>query len=229
MMNSPASNKSGSAGTAAPRNWVPVRSLGPRHRGRIATHLLGLSESDRYLRFGHAATDGQIQKYVDMLDFDRDEIFGIFNRRLDLIALAHLAFGMDETGGGRPQNAEFGVSVAAASRGRGFGQRLFEHAMLHARNRGVKTLLVHALSENTAMLRIARNLGAKIVRDGSESEARVALPADNLASHLDAIVADQAAEVDYQLKLQSKNVARVLDIVSEVRAQIGAHSHVGEE
>jgi GNAT superfamily N-acetyltransferase len=229
MTNSPAPNKPGSPGPAAPRNWVPVRSLGPRHRGRIATHLLGLSESDRYLRFGHAATDGQIQKYVDMLDFDRDEIFGIFNRRLEIIAMAHLAFGMDDTGGGRPQNAEFGVSVVAASRGRGFGQRLFEHAMLHARNRGVKTLLVHALSENTAMLRIARNLGAKILRDGSESEARVALPADNLASHLDAIVADHAAEVDYQLKLQSKNVARVLDIVSEVRAQIGAHSHVGEE
>jgi GNAT superfamily N-acetyltransferase len=208
---------------------VPVRSLGPRHRGRVATHLIGLSETDRYLRFGHAATDGQIQKYVDLLDFDRDEIFGIFNRRLDLVAMAHLAFGMDDTGAGRPQNAEFGVSVVAASRGRGFGQRLFEHAMLHARNRGVKTLLVHALSENTAMLRIARNLGAKIVRDGPESEARVALPADNLASHLDAIVADHAAEVDYQLKLQSKNVARVLDIVSEVRAQVGAHSHVGEE
>ena len=37
--------------------WVPVRSLGPRHRDRIATHLTALPEADRYLRFGYAATD----------------------------------------------------------------------------------------------------------------------------------------------------------------------------
>ena len=43
--------------------------------------------------------------------------------------------------------------------------------MLHARNRGVQTLFIHALSENTAMLRIARNAGATVERDGPESEA----------------------------------------------------------
>ena len=32
-----------------------------------------------------------MSKYVDMLDFEHDEVFGIFNRRLELIAMAHLA------------------------------------------------------------------------------------------------------------------------------------------
>ena len=41
--------------------------------------------------------------------------------------------------------AEFGVSVASHLRGRGYGDRLFDHAALHARNRGIDTLLVHAL------------------------------------------------------------------------------------
>jgi hypothetical protein len=125
--------------------------------------------------------------------------------------------------------AEFGVSVAAHARGRGFGQRLFEHAVLHARNRGVKTLQVHALSENTAMLRIARNAGAKIVREGPESEARLELPADNLASHLDEIVAGSAAELDYQLKRQGRHVDAVLDAIAEIREQIGTRAHVSEE
>src|SRR5215210_7224547 len=71
--------------------WVPIRSLSPRHRSRIAEHLLELGTADRYLRFGYPATDAQIGKYVDMLDFERDEVFGIFNRRLELIAMAHLA------------------------------------------------------------------------------------------------------------------------------------------
>ena len=55
-----------------------------------------------------------------------------------------------------PRASEFGVSVLPKARRRGFGRRLFEHAMLHARNRGVETMFIHALSENTAMLKIAR-------------------------------------------------------------------------
>ena len=135
--------------------WIPIRSLGPRHRERIATHLLALSESDRYLRFGYAATDAQLSKYVDMLDFEQDEVFGIFNRKLELIAMAHLAHSMANAVQGRPPMSEFGVSVLPAYRGRGFGARLFEHAMLHARNRGVQTLFIHALSENVAMLKLS--------------------------------------------------------------------------
>lgn len=210
------------------RSWVPIRSLSPRHRPRIETHLLHLSERDRYLRFGHAATDGQIHKYVDLLDFDHDEIFGIFNRKLELIAMAHLAFATASEGAAA-ETAEFGVSVIGAARGRGFGHRLFEHAMLHARNRGVRTLVIYALSENTAMLRIARSAGAEIEREGSESQAHLKLPEGNLASHLDAIVADGAAELDYRMKVQGRTFANVLDIISEVRAQIGAHARIGGE
>ncbi|HET6598699.1 MAG TPA: GNAT family N-acetyltransferase, partial [Burkholderiaceae bacterium] len=125
--------------------WVPIRSLGPRHRDRIAAHLQALTESDRYLRFGSPSTDAQISKYVDTLDFEQDEVFGIFNRRLQLIAMAHLAHATSAATPKHPSMSEFGVSVLPKARSRGFGQRLFEHAMLHARNRGVETLFIHAL------------------------------------------------------------------------------------
>ena len=87
-------------------------------------------------------------------------MFGIFNRRLELIALAHLAHRAADASRGRAAASEFGVSVLPKARRRGFGRRLFEHAMLHARNRGVETMFIHALSENTAMLKLARNAGA---------------------------------------------------------------------
>jgi hypothetical protein len=67
---------------------VPIRSLGPSHSERIAEHLRSLPPADRYLRFGYAASDEQIQRYVAGLNFERDEIFGIYNRRLELIAMA---------------------------------------------------------------------------------------------------------------------------------------------
>jgi GNAT superfamily N-acetyltransferase len=159
---------------------------------------MALPEHDRYLRFGYAASDAQIARYADAIDFAQDEVFGVFNRRLELIALAHLA-GLKDA-----HEAEFGVSVLPKARARGYGARLFDHAVLHARNRGVDTLLIHALSENSAMLRIARNAGASVERDGGETLARLRLPRDDLRSHLDAFIESSAAEVDYRLKAQSR-------------------------
>jgi GNAT superfamily N-acetyltransferase len=185
-------------------SWVPIRSLGPRHRERIAAHLLALDERSRYLRFGYAASDAQIARYVDNIDFTQDEVFGIFNRRLELIALAHLAHRPADRAPRRPARSEFGVSVLPKARRRGFGARLFEHATLHARNRGVEEMFIHALSENTAMLKIARNAGATVEREGSESEAWLKLAPDSLASHLDEILVGQVAEFDYRLKLRAR-------------------------
>ena len=217
------------AASALKWTWVPIRSLGPRHHDRIAAHLTSLDESDRYLRFGYPATDAQIMKYVDMLDFEQDEVFGIFNRRLELIALAHLAHATSGAGGKPGTMSEFGVSVLRKARGRGFGGRLFEHAVLHARNRGVQTLFIHALSENTAMLKIARNAGAEVERDGSESEAWLRLPPDTLASHVEQVLGNQAAELDYQFKVQASRVQSLVDTIAEVKTNISKATHIAGE
>jgi GNAT superfamily N-acetyltransferase len=209
--------------------WVPIRSLGPRHRDRITSHLLALDESARYLRFGYPATDAQISKYVDMLDFEQDEVFGIFSRRLVLIAMAHLAHPGVTKVASEPVMSEFGVSVLPQARKRGFGRRLFEHATLHARNRGVETMFIHALSENTAMLKIARNAGATVVREGSESDAWLKLPPDSFASHVGELVEHQAAELDYRLKRHAHKVNGFLEVVSEVKASLNKAVHVAEE
>ena len=215
---------------AAPNwTWIPIRSLGPRHRERITTHLLVLGASDRYLRFGYPATDAHICKYVDMLDFEQDEVFGIFSRRLELIAMAHLAHAVADSTKPEIASSEFGVSVLPHARARGFGRRLFEHAMLHARNRGVETLFIHALSENTAMLKIARNAGATVVREGSESDAWVKLPPDTLSSHVGELVGHQAAELDYRLKVHARRVTGILDVVGEVKTSLNKAVKVAEE
>lgn len=203
--------------------WIPIRSLAPRHRGRIAAHLLALPERDRYLRFGYAAGDAQIERYVEGLDFDRDEVFGVFNRKLVLIALAHLAYPRPDQPAG-PRAAEFGGSVLPSVRGRGYGARLFEHAMLHARNRGLDTMFIHALSENTTMLHIARRAGAVVQRDGSESEAFLKLPHDTLASRMEQWVGDGAAEIDYRLKQHARLVDDLLDVIGEVRQGVSGRT-----
>jgi RimJ/RimL family protein N-acetyltransferase len=203
--------------SAAPPTVVPIRSLGPGHAGRIAEHLLALSPSDRYLRFGYAANDEQIQRYVDGLDFDRDDIFGIYNRRLTLIAVAHLAFSVDPS---LNSCAEFGVSVLAHARGRGYGARLFDRAMMHARNDGVRMMFIHALSENTAMLNIARKAGATIEREGAESQAYLKLPPADLDSRMSEMVDEQFAQSNYRLKVQARQFWDLLALIQEVRSGV---------
>jgi RimJ/RimL family protein N-acetyltransferase len=201
--------------------WVPIRSLAPRHRSRIADHLKALTQHDRYLRFGYPASDEQIDKYVENIDFERDEVFGIFNRRLDLIAMAHLAnVSMPQCGSNAV--AEFGVSVAAKARGRGYGARLFEHAVMHARNRGIDTLFIHALSENTAMLKIARKAGATVERSGSETEAWLKLPPETIATRFGELMEEQAAEIDYRLKVQAHRFQEIMDAITEVKTHINS-------
>jgi RimJ/RimL family protein N-acetyltransferase len=211
-----------------PVRWIPIRSLAERHRPRIRTHLLALPDADRYLRFGYNATDSQISTYVDRINFERDEVFGIFNRRLQVIAMAHLAYLAEGPGGAR--SAEFGVSVLPHARGRGYGSRLFDHAVLHASNRGVGTLMIQALSENVAMLKIARAAGATVEREGSESEAFLKLPHDDLMSRIGEAVEDGAAELDYHLKVQARRVDGLLDVISELKRRLGlSDRHIASE
>lgn len=196
---------------------VPIRSIGPSHGERIAAHLLSLSKEDRYLRFGYMANDEQVKRYVDGLNYERDDIFGIYNRKLELIAMAHLAFSTDAK---LSSCAEFGVSVLASARGRGYGSRLFDRAVIHARNEGVGMMFIHALSENTAMLNIARKGGATIERDGSESEAYLKLPPADLDSRMTEMVEEQIAQTDYRLKVQAKQFWSFLTAVQDMRRGI---------
>lgn len=186
--------------------WVPIRTLKARHRPQILDHLLQLDEHDRYLRFGRHVAGEQLARYTAAIDFRRDEVFGVFNRRLALLAVAHLAALPQGPGALGPTlpAMEFGVSVLPSGRGRGLGQRLFEHAVMHARNHGARALVIHALTENKAMLRIASRAGAQLQADGSDAHAWLVLPRDTLATHLESSWQAWRAEVWYRVKARTQ-------------------------
>lgn len=204
-------------------SMVPIRALSERHRPRILAHLLDLDAQDRYLRFGYQANDAQIERYVDSLNFERDEIFGIYNRHLKLIAMAHVAYAPPSSNMG--SCAEFGVSVLKMGRGKGLGSRLFERAAMDARTKGVQMLFIHALSENTAMLKIARKAGASVERDGSESEAYLKLPPAGFDTRMADLVEDQMGEMDYLFKRQARQFWDFLSTVQEVRRDVQQGRH----
>jgi GNAT superfamily N-acetyltransferase len=205
-------------GRAQESHLIPIRSLSERHRRLIKGHLLALSAQDRYLRFGYMASDEQVAKYVANLNFERDEIYGIFNRRLQLIAMAHLALESDP----KAQScAEFGVSVSSDARGKGLGTLLFKRAMLHARTEGVDLMFIHALSENEPMLKIARKAGAVVENHGGEVEAHIRLPQQDFADRVEDAVKDAVADgigvLDYRLKLRALQFWEFLASLQDIR------------
>ena len=209
---------------------VPISHLRSYNLPDIQKHLLSLHPQDRYLRFGYAATDEQISRYVASLNFERDEIYGIFNRDLQILAMAHLALTRSENeNANAPQIAEFGVSVLSSARGRGYGYQLFQRALMHARNANASTILIHALSQNAPMLKIARRAGATLERDGSETHALLKVPKGNLKTRIAEWITDQYAQTNYNIKEDVKNFWYFLTQVHEIRQGVRSGRHQSAE
>jgi hypothetical protein len=121
-------------------------------------------------------------------------VFAVADDELKLLGVAHLARGEG--------HAELGISVLEGHRGRGVGGALLERAHMHARNWGVHALFMHCLTENAAMMRLARRQNMDIVAEAGEADAWLKLPPADAASHFGAVFAQRVALFDYALKSQ---------------------------
>lgn len=195
---------------------VRVKELSERDRRRLLMHFLELDDSDRLLRFGSILPDELITRYVQMLDFSRDTVFGVYDDNLALVGVGHLAFAPREAmpvlshATEKARIAEFGVSVSASARGHGVGSRLFERAAIHCRNEDVDTLYMHCLSSNQTMIHIAKKAGMEIHRDYGEAEAYLKLTPANPGTMLAEAVEEQFASLDYTLKANAKAARKLL-------------------
>ncbi|HEX5094053.1 MAG TPA: GNAT family N-acetyltransferase [Burkholderiales bacterium] len=181
---------------------IVTRELPRPERDKFAAHLKLLGGEDRRLRFGMALSDGGIDDYVARIDFDRDAVIGVFDDALHLTGAAHLARA--------ESHAELGVSVLPAHRGRGVGAVLLARAHVHARNWGTRVLFMHCLTENGAMMHLARKQGMRIVADGGEADAHLALPPASPASFAQAVFDERLGLFDYALKTQHDMVRRLI-------------------
>ena len=151
-----------SAGVSA---TVAIRRLDGSARASLLAHLLALSVTDRWLRFGRTVSPTSIASYVDRIDFGRDAILGIHDDGDLLVGMAHAAFDTDP--------AEVALSVLPAYRGRALGKLLFASAVAQAARRGVARLYMQFLSSNTPVLRIAERFGMDLRVRGRDVEAHL--------------------------------------------------------
>jgi hypothetical protein len=79
------------------------------------------------------------------------------------------------------------------------------------------------------MIRIARKGGAKIERDGSETEAFLSLPKRDFDSRITELVADQYAKTNYSIKEDAKRFWNFLAKVQEIRQGVRDTRHQSAE
>jgi len=192
---------------AARLNSIPIKELSEADRPKLLAHLLALGKEDRYLRFGGPLGDAVIEHYVAGINLERDRVFGVFDHRLDVVAAGHFAHMPDATGSdASSRSAEFGLSVAENGRGKGIGTALFVRAATHARNAGIDILFMHCLSQNKAMMHIARKAGMKISLAYGEADAFISLEPADAASRIAEAMHAQIALFDYAVKAQIHGV-----------------------
>jgi len=190
---------------ASDKPMILVKELSPRARRHLLRHFLALEEKDRLLRFGSKLSDELVTRYVENIDFSRDTIFGVYDRKMRLLGVGHLAFAPREASpvsGAtlKARVAEFGVSVSASARGMGVGTKLFVRAAIRCRNADVDTLYMHCLSSNKVMMHIAKKAGMEIQRDYGEADAYLKLQPANPVTLFQEAMEEQAAMLDYIIK-----------------------------
>lgn len=180
---------------------IPIRELWPSERPALYEHFLSLAAEDRRLRFGAPLGDATVREYIARMDFGQDALFGVLDDELRLLGVAHVAR--------TPAFAELGVSVLEGFRGRGIGGALLARAHMRARNWGVCALFMHCLTENAAMMRLARRQGMDIVTGSGEADAWLRLPPADAGSHFGEVFAQRVALFDYALKSQLASARRI--------------------
>lgn len=169
-----------------------VARLRNSERESLATHFIALDGEDRRLRFGTSIADEALRAYTDRIDFDADGVFAVHDDDLRLLAVVHVAV----TG----TSAEFGLSVLPGFRDEGLGSELFARAVMHLRNRGVREVFVHCITENAAMMHLARKHGMRVVPAGAETDAYLELAPSTPHSIVTEWMRDQQAQAIQNLR-----------------------------
>src|SRR3954466_13131832 len=196
-----------------PSSRILVKELSRFERPALERHFIALSSEDRRLRFGAGLADAGVRLYVKGIDFRSDAVFGVVDDDLNIVAAAHLA----RSNG----HAELGVSVLPGHRSRGIGGALLERAHMHARNWGVHALFTHCLTENGAMMHLARKQDMDIVTEAGETDAWLKLLPADASSYMGAVFEQRVALFDYALKSQIAGARRVAGAATALRVRPG--------
>ena len=155
----------------------------PRDRFALETHFAALGTEDLCNRFGHSIKPEAVTKYLDQWSAAGIPSYGIFDPDGGLIAVSQLAQSADEL--------EVGLSVLPTYRRKGLALALLNRCARYARTRGLKSLIIHCLTDNLPMLSLARRIGMTIEISNGETDGHLTLRAATAIDFWSQIADDQ--------------------------------------
>ena len=135
-----------------------------------AGHLKGLSDADRYTRFCYNIKDENIDQFILSILYNPDDHY-LFTADVDnkTVGFGHLAREGD--------NWELAVSVDGKYQGQGIADKLMDYMIVCGKTRGIHSVFMHCITQNTKIQHLARKHGLRTVeRDGAEVTSKVDLP-----------------------------------------------------
>lgn len=156
-------------------------------------HLRRLSPEDRRSRFQAEVSDTALEDHVAEALRGRSRVIGWWHDS-QLRGAAEVWLSKDGA------SAEGAFEVEERFRGRGVGSSLVGAALLWARNRGARRLVIHTSRRNVPMLRAAAHYDAAFEFDLSEVEGAIRAHAPTMLSHAEEALAIEAAFVRVVLR-----------------------------
>ena len=152
---------------------IIVKMLGSWAKEEIIKHLIGLDDDSNRLRFGVRKSEESIKQYVEGINFTSDRLYGAFDGNVNMVGFIHIA---NMT---KKNVVEIGISVDSRYRKLRIGSKLFRKAVNYCKLYNIRTLYSFCLTENSAMMRMAKRENMVIDRFAGEAEAHMSI--DELA------------------------------------------------
>jgi RimJ/RimL family protein N-acetyltransferase len=147
------------------------RKLLPPEASLFHDHLGRLSPDDRMSRFSGGVSAAALIEHVRRFDWRTGWLIGCFEDGC-LRGIAELRW-LDPGLGWR---GELAITVEEAWQDQGVGTELLRLSIIHARNRGLKSLYMICLTDNRRMQTIARKFEGQLSFEGSQVEADIVVP-----------------------------------------------------
>lgn len=182
-----------------PSHEGEIRKLWVGESAAYRDHLLRLDNDSRRRRFGGAVSDEFVADYADKARGVGVVLHGFFVDG-ELRGCAELR--MSDSPFSRDAEAAFSIEKNWQSHG--VGSALLERTLLAARNRGVRTLYMHCMSENEKMQHLARKFEADLHFEFGSVVGDVEPPRSTLLSWTREMLEDSYALTNAVLDAQSR-------------------------
>lgn len=176
-----------------------VRQVLPHEYSKYRSHLKSLDAESKTLRFGYPITDYVIDQLCDKFEADHNKhvLFAIENRKLEFIAVGHIAL---------DSGMELAFSVLKKHQGRGFGNLLMKRCIQYCRTHDILKGCMVCLSTNAAIRHLCRKYEITVENDHGESLADIHLAPAGIDTYISETIDNNMSALDYITKRANNNL-----------------------